>query len=280
MPVINNEEHRPLLSNIYFIQEEVAREKKPPTDHRLSPPQPTKNTTNKYMYSANMATAYGLDLKFTQDDLRRLRLFRATHPRFFNITGAFDVSARHYSLCNTLENSDIWRYRRGQLPDKPVDSRHPTHKPKETPESILSQVVRLNLSLTCVSNSAWNGLLMYNTLYFWLEHTMVVSVPISFNIIVLITMVVTYVKCQAVLANQARIAAKRRTLNQCLEQLCQQTQPQHSRISLRRSRRSINSGYLTTLLFWSRRIFPIYKTPFKENIQKSNLFYKQIESIL
>ncbi len=185
-----------------------------------------------------MATAYGLDLKITQDDLHRLQEFRTTHPRFFNITGAFDVSARHYSLCNTLENSDIWRFRRGPQPGKPVDSRHPTHKPKETPESILSQVVRFNLTLTCVSNGAWNGLLMYNTLYFWLEHTVVVSVPICFNIIVLFTMVITYVKTQNIIGHQARIAAKRRTLNHCVEQLCQQTQPQHSRISFRRSKTS------------------------------------------
>ena len=88
-----------------------------------------------------MATAYGLDLEITPKQQRRLFRFHTTHPRFFNITGAFDVSARSYSLCNTLENSDIWRFRRGPRPNpKSLDSRHPTSKPEETAESILAKV--------------------------------------------------------------------------------------------------------------------------------------------
>ena len=70
---------------------------------------------------------------------------------------------------------------------------------------------------------------------------MVVSVPICVNVIVLVTMVVTYAKCQAMLAEQARVAVKRRGLNECMEQLCQQTQPKHSRGELKVSNRNMGN---------------------------------------
>lgn len=56
MPMINNEELQPLINSIYFIQEEVARE---PQRKR-----PVSQNTSVYIYSHNMATAYGLVMRF------------------------------------------------------------------------------------------------------------------------------------------------------------------------------------------------------------------------
>lgn len=214
MPTVTNEELKAILNNIYFIKDEVMPTN--PNYHRNS----SQQQATSLLYSNNMAKAYGLNLVITNQQMRVLSRIRRTYDKFFNVTGAFDLASQHYRLCNTLENKRRWKKppKKTNSPDYVANS-----KPVDV-ENYLHKIRILNLSLVCVKKNDWNGFLAYNTLYFWLEHTIVVAMPISINLVIAVTMANTFWRCTKYLQQQARVASKRRHINQCLSELCVQQQ--------------------------------------------------------
>lgn len=93
-----------------------------------------------------------------------------------------------------------------------------------TPER--PQVDILTLSLTCIKKSELNNDLSYNTLYFWLEHTMVISVPICIAVVVLVSLVYMFLHFTKLLQYQDKLKHK-------YKKLCEQ-QKQYERMNAKK----------------------------------------------
>ena len=138
-----------------------------------------------------MSKAYGIKLVITSEQMKVLARTRRTHAKFFNIAGVFDMASRHYRLCNTLENK---RHSRTSA-KKSSSLDYVAHTMPVDIERYLRRIRSLNLSLVCIKKNEWNGHLSYNTLYFWLEHTVVVFMPLAINVVVAASMVNVFWRC-------------------------------------------------------------------------------------
>ena len=244
MPTSDNDEFKAILNTIYFIRKEVPQ-------NRARRRQFIKNTSQftNIFYSNNMAKSYGLTLLIDRKQKRELASMRHRYSNFFTISGIFALASRNYHLCNTLENSKRWNTPRKKTTKTTisfiVDS--PARTKPVSIDVLLKKIKVLNLSLVCIKKNQLNGYLTYNTLYFWLEHTLIVSVPICINVIITITMFLTFYKVSQLLVQQKSISIKRKGINESLEHVCkisksQQQQQQKSNSSIKVKNRSVCSS--------------------------------------
>lgn len=139
-----------------------------------------------------------------------LSLMHKTHRRFFTQTGFFNLVSKQYEFCNVLKNS---------LDAAPIIMRPSPRsaraviKVAETGEKINY----FNLTLTCIKKNDLNSYLTYNTLYFWLEHTMVISVPFCVNLVVISSLIYTFLTFTKLQTNQYRFLLKRRRLSKLIK---------------------------------------------------------------
>jgi hypothetical protein len=118
-------------------------------------------------------------------------------------------------------------------------------KPKVTRVTTLrtttkSRVAILNITLICIKKNELNNYLTYNTLYFWLEHTMVISVPICIVLVVLVSLIYIFLHFTKLLQYQDKLKNKHKKL---LEQ-----QKQCERMNQRAMTRSQNLNTASPLL--------------------------------
>jgi hypothetical protein len=105
---------------------------------------------------------------------------RKTHARFFTSNGYFELASRHYDNCNMIKNSPVPSLvvantssgNNALVNDKTTI----TTTSSTTTLNFVPQILMVNVTLMCVRKSDLNSYLAYNTLYFWLEHTMTISV--------------------------------------------------------------------------------------------------------
>ena len=224
IPTYINSENSKTFENVYFIQEEVEEdqfpelifkttttnlynEKTTQTSLKLDFSQKIQTISN-FSYSTNVAKAYGITIDMNLQHYNILAKLKNTHSRFFSINGIYNFASKRYQLCNTLQNSN--RY------EKPKKYTDPSIN---FTLSTLDDILLVNVTLICIRKSDLNSYLAYNTLYFWLEHTMVISVPICIIIVVLIPLILIFVKVFKFMLQQKHIRKKRKRINKILSQM-------------------------------------------------------------
>jgi hypothetical protein len=159
-------------------------------------------------YSSNIAKAYAMSIKFDQDPQTRSILdnMRKTHMKFFTSNGFFQLASKNYDWCNMVKNIDLVKVTSQQ--EETTTTKQNTLLTTQIP-----QVDTLNLTLYCIKKNEINSYLAYNTLYFWLEHTMTISVPISIVLVVFISLLHTCSKYSKLISRQFRVRQKRYKLS-------------------------------------------------------------------
>ena len=219
--------------NIYFIKEEL-REDKPvfqAADYNM-PKIENEIRLSDIAYSKQMSRAYGLALEIDKNQTIALNKLKTTYSNFFTLSGLFDLASKRYELCNSIRNNELYS---------------PIRKPFNVYSLIASDLQQnqtwndedieiLNLTLICIREGSLNTQLTYNTLYFWLEHTMVISVPICIALVVLISIVYTCLHAKKLSIKQSKtknkvtklhkIFIETSNLNRMQQQLMQQQQQQ------------------------------------------------------
>ena len=166
-------------------------------------------TSLSYSDTVGRALAYAIriDKNKYNDILKRMK---KTHHRFFTPTGFFNLVSKQYGFCNMLKNS---------LDAAPIIIR-PSPRVARAVIRIPDtgeKIIYFNLTLTCIKKSDLNTYLTYNTLYFWLEHTMVISVPFCVHLVVGSSLIYTFLTFTKLQTNQYRFLLKRRRLSKLLK---------------------------------------------------------------
>ena len=215
----SNDDLKNILRSIYFIQEEVDKDLPKSGTKKADKTQPN---TNNLLYTNNMAKAYGIALDLDKDQMKWLASVKKTHSKFFTVTGMFDLASKNYHLCNTMENMDVFKADRTRQTSGAMNQLNLA--PAQVNSAInvdnyFEHIQVLNVTLSCIKKNHMNGFLAYNTLYFWLEHTMVVSMPICILVVIFFAMGITLIKLSRLLNQQMRVRCKRISLNQCLAEI-------------------------------------------------------------
>jgi hypothetical protein len=159
-----------------------------------------------------MAYSVRID-KHDKQTRKILHRMNQTHRRFFTQIGFFNLVTKQYEFCNMLKNS---------LDASPLivqpstRSRRSVMKFEETNENVSF----FNLTLTCIKKNDLNTYLAYNTLYFWLEHTCVISVPFCIALVVVTSLIYTFLTFTKLQTQQYRFLLKRRKLAKLLKKGC------------------------------------------------------------
>ena len=157
------------------------------------------------------AMAFSVRIDRRDKHVRELLAYmHKTHKRFFTQTGFFNLVSKEHSFCNIIKNS---------LDAAPIIVRPaPPRLTRRRRRAVLrfdetaERVEYFNLTLTCIKKSDLNSYLTYNTLYFWLEHTIVISVPFCVNLVVISSLIYTFLTFTKLQTNQYRLLLKRRKL--------------------------------------------------------------------
>lgn len=192
-----NSDNPKTYENIFFI------EKNSVLDYEKMNRKGTKNMRNidYFSYSKKIAQALGFTVRIHQDDTESIEILnrmRKTHSKFFTLTGYFNLASKQYELCNMVKNSE----------ESPI-IRKPSVRRRSTDFSYDTKIFSVNITIICIKKNDLNNLLTYNTLYFWLEHTMVISAPICIALVVLGSLVYTCVNFSKLLIQQNRLTQKR-----------------------------------------------------------------------
>lgn len=160
-----------------------------------------------YDFTSNIGQAYAISVKLGQDKESKsvFNLMRKTHSSFFTQSGYYDLASREYHFCNIVKNNKPSRTR--LLKSNAATSTKRIKKNINTSKTLFA-----NLTISCIKKGSLLSYLTYNTLYFWLEHTMVISVPVSISFVMFITIVNTCFKFSKLVKQQDRIRAKRKKL--------------------------------------------------------------------
>ena len=216
----SNDDLKNILRSIYFIQEEVEKDSPKSGTKKADETQPI---TNNLLYTSNMAKAYGIALDLDQDQMKALVSVQKTHSKFFTVTGMFDLASKNYHLCNTMENMEVFKAAdRSRQTTGAINQLNlaPAHANSAiNSDNYFEHIQVVNVTLSCIKKNHLNGFLAYNTLYFWLEHTMIVSVPICILVVIFLAMTITLIKLSHLLVQQMRVRCKRISLNQCLAEI-------------------------------------------------------------
>jgi hypothetical protein len=219
--------------NIYFIREEIKEDTK--TDSSSSSKQ-----ENYLIYSRNMAQAYGIALELETNQSNVLTKLKTTYSNFFTMPGIFDLASKRYDLCNSVRNSEFYSAIR-----RPFNLYALIASDSQLNQTWNENEIEiLNVSLVCIAKGTIKDLLTYNTLYFWLEHTLALSMPICIILVVLISNMYTFLQAQKLGIKQSKTRNKIKKLHKIFietsnlnkqTQMMQQQQIQQQRLQRKQS---------------------------------------------
>ena len=156
----------------------------------------------KFDFSSNIAKAYALTVEFHLESMEARHTYdtmKKTHSNFFTPSSQYYLASRNYHFCDLMKNIET--------------STTPTFYFKEayfSPNSTPNTDPILNVTILCLKKSSINTYLAYNTIYFWFEHTMVISVPFSISLVVLVSLLYVCAKFSRQISEQGVLRQQRR----------------------------------------------------------------------
>jgi hypothetical protein len=187
--LIDQQQHMPL--DVYYIPQDSDK-----NDYYI------QKTQMKFDYSSNIAKAYALTIQFhVENDQVKLMVesMKKTHSNFFSPASYFYLASRNYDFCNLIENTEtaskqMFTFRSSFI----------------SPNSSVSTSPVLNLTILCLKKSNLHRYLAYNTIYFWFEHTMIISVPFTTSAVLLILLLIVCVKMSKLVTYETYLREQRK----------------------------------------------------------------------
>ncbi|CAF0735513.1 unnamed protein product [Brachionus calyciflorus] len=179
--------------NIYYIQSD---------DFNSSKTQNLKYLKKKLDQSnmrRNLALGFVLRTQMDKNTNEIINRMKRTHKKFFTQEGFFNLASKDYNFCS-LVKKEI---------EIPLITKSLSGRFKRQNEKRPTKIDLFNVTLICVAKSSLNELLAYNTLYFWLEHTMVISAPIFIALVLISSLMYTFLNYAKLIVQQAKIKRKR-----------------------------------------------------------------------
>lgn len=164
----------------------------------------TFDSKRSYMLR-NLALGFVLRTQLDKKTNDTISKMKNTHKNFFTQQGFLSLASMKYSYCNIVK----------KCKDFIVKSDIPK---LVNPSLIKKQMDILNISLVCIGKSDWNEFLAYNTIYFWFEHTLVISAPICIVFVLIVSFIYLYAHNTKLLIQQEKIARKRTKMTKIQEQ--------------------------------------------------------------
>ncbi|RNA27580.1 hypothetical protein BpHYR1_041747 [Brachionus plicatilis] len=185
-------------NDIFFVRHDNHRQKNS-TCHS-----DTFGPKRSYM-TRNLALGFVLRTQLDKKTNQTISKMKSSHKNFFTQQGFLSLASMKYSFCSIVKKCKDFIV-------KPGDSRFARQTRMQ------KNIDLLNISLVCITKSDWNELLTYNTLYFWLEHTMVISAPICIVLVVISSFIYLYAHSTKLLVQQEKISKKRMKMIKIQEQ--------------------------------------------------------------
>ena len=144
----------------------------------------------------NLALGFVLRTQLDKKTNDTITKMKSSHKNFFTQQGFLSLASMKYSYCNIVKKCKDFMVK--------YDASKLTR-----PSLMTKKIDILNISLVCIGKSSWNDFLAYNTIYFWFEHTLVISAPISIVFVVISSFIYLYAHNTKLLIQQEKIARKR-----------------------------------------------------------------------
>jgi hypothetical protein len=216
-----------MYENVYFIEDDQSSYNG--VDGGFSDEH--RSGGNDFMYKLSLVRAVhkalGLSIRFnlsTHRNQQILNRMKFTHSKFFTLREYFRLATNQYDFCNMIKNVPIPSEQKNSLIIKKPKITLLKSKKKSTNKSYKTTTTTttttekfgvkidvVNISLICIKNDLYQSL-AYSTLYFWLEHTMVISVPICIVLVVLASLVYIFLHLAKMIQYQDKLKSKHRKL--------------------------------------------------------------------
>lgn len=184
-----DQQHSPL--DVYYIPHDNEK-----NDYFI------RKTQMKFDYSSNIAKAYALTIQFHIENEQMnviLDSMKKTHSSFFSPASYFYLASRNYDFCNLIENAET-------SPKQMFTFKGSFN----SPNSSVNTNPILNLTIYCLKKSDLHKYLAFNTIYFWFEHTMVISVPFTISLVLLILLLIVCVKMSKLVTYETYLREQRK----------------------------------------------------------------------
>jgi hypothetical protein len=123
---------------------------------------------NHVSYAEKLTKAYGLTIQFDRNKTN-LKSLKNLHSNLFSLGTILDIASINYDPCHMIQLSrsdQSFKKMQEKSSLNYYNKKTTTKKPDIEPTIV-------NITIICIKKNDLNEYLIYNTLYFWFEHTLV-----------------------------------------------------------------------------------------------------------